>query len=65
MLLTSNFLLPSASLQQATLSRTLFVFCNFVGEVLEMGAYYSIKIKDIPAFERYMSQLQSYYQNAL
>jgi len=30
-------------------------------DVLEMGALFSISAKDIPAFERYMAQLKSYY----
>lgn len=30
-------------------------------DVLELGAEYSIAVKDIPAFERYMSQLKCYY----
>jgi len=29
--------------------------------VLEIGAQYSVLIKDIPSFERYMAQLKSYY----
>ena len=31
------------------------------GDVLEMGALFSVSAKDIPAFERYMAQLKSYY----
>ena len=34
-----------------------------VGEILEIGAYYSIRVKDIPAFERYLAQLKVYYQD--
>lgn len=30
-------------------------------EVLEIGTEYSVAIKDIPSFERYMSQLKCYY----
>lgn len=33
----------------------------FVGDVLEMGAYYSVRVKDIAAFERYISQLNTFY----
>ncbi|KAI9316438.1 cornichon protein-domain-containing protein, partial [Dichotomocladium elegans] len=34
-----------------------------VGEILEMGAYYSIRTKDIGSFERYISQLNTYYHD--
>ncbi|CAM0140487.1 unnamed protein product [Umbelopsis sp. WA50703] len=30
-------------------------------DVLETGAYYSVRVKDIAAFERYISQLNSFY----
>jgi len=30
-------------------------------DVLEIGAFWSIARKDIPAFERYMAQLKCYY----
>ncbi|KAI7869431.1 cornichon protein-domain-containing protein [Spinellus fusiger] len=30
-------------------------------ELLETGAYYSVRVKDITSFERYISQLGSYY----
>ncbi|KAI9145913.1 COP9 signalosome [Paraphysoderma sedebokerense] len=30
-------------------------------EVLEIGALWSIRVKDIPSFERYMAQLKTYY----
>ena len=30
-------------------------------DVLEIGALYSIKVKDIPSFERYLAQLKCYY----
>lgn len=36
------------------------VFC-FAGDVLEIGALWSILKKDIPSFERYMAQLKCYY----
>ncbi|KAJ3092771.1 hypothetical protein HK102_003034 [Quaeritorhiza haematococci] len=32
-------------------------------EVLEIGAQWSIKVKDIPSFERYISQLKTYYSD--
>lgn len=31
------------------------------GDVLEIGALWSILKKDIPSFERYMAQLKCYY----
>lgn len=30
-------------------------------DVLEIGAFFSIETKNIPAFERYMAQLKCYY----
>ncbi|KAF9967527.1 hypothetical protein BGZ70_009207 [Mortierella alpina] len=32
-------------------------------DVLEIGAQWSIRTKDIPSFERYMAQLQTYYND--
>ncbi|KAI9032111.1 COP9 signalosome [Hyaloraphidium curvatum] len=32
-------------------------------DVLEIGAQYSIRVKDIPAFERYVSQLKTYHND--
>ncbi|KAI8369477.1 COP9 signalosome, partial [Radiomyces spectabilis] len=32
-------------------------------EVLELGAYYSVRIKDIAAFERYIAQLNTFYHD--
>lgn len=34
---------------------------SFTGDVLEIGALWSILKKDIPSFERYMAQLKCYY----
>ena len=31
------------------------------GDILEIGAQWSILRKDIPSFERYMAQLKCYY----
>lgn len=31
------------------------------GDILEIGAQWSILCKDIPSFERYMAQLKCYY----
>ncbi len=39
----------------------LLIFTLFVGDVLEIGALWSILKKDIPSFERYMAQLKCYY----
>lgn len=33
------------------------------GEVLEIGAFWSIRTKDIPSFDRYFSQLQIFYND--
>ncbi|KAJ3336894.1 hypothetical protein HDU93_002007 [Gonapodya sp. JEL0774] len=32
-------------------------------EILEVGAQYSIRVQDIPQFERYISQLKTYYSD--
>ncbi|KAL1931593.1 hypothetical protein VTP01DRAFT_9736 [Rhizomucor pusillus] len=32
-------------------------------EILEMGAYYSVRAKDIESFERYIAQLNTYYHD--
>lgn len=34
-----------------------------VGDILEAGAYYSVRIKDIASFERYIAQLNTYYHD--
>jgi 26S proteasome regulatory subunit N12 len=36
-------------------------FLPFTGDILEIGAQWSIAVKDIPSFERYMAQLKCYY----
>ena len=38
-------------------------FCGAdpAGDILEIGAQWSILKKDIPSFERYMAQLKCYY----
>ena len=33
------------------------------GDVLEVGAFWSIRTKDIPSFDRYFSQLQTFYND--
>jgi 26S proteasome regulatory subunit N12 len=47
------------------LARGLYVilttFLPFAGAILEIGAQFSIAVKDIPSFERYMAQLKCYY----
>jgi len=42
-----------ATLQELVLSR----------DTLEIGAQYSVVVEDIPSFERYMAQLQTYYHD--
>ncbi|CAO3647889.1 unnamed protein product [Cunninghamella blakesleeana] len=32
-------------------------------DILEMGAYYSVRVKELAAFERYISQLHPYYHD--
>ncbi|CAO3694651.1 unnamed protein product [Rhizopus stolonifer] len=34
-------------------------------DILEMGAYYSVRVKDIASFERYIAQLSTYYHDLL
>ena len=36
-------------------------FCECTGEVLELGAYWSVKVKNVQTFERYLTQLQTFY----
>lgn len=33
------------------------------GDILEIGALYSVRVQNIPAFERYISQLAPYYRD--
>ena len=33
------------------------------GDILEVGAFWSIRTKDIPSFDRYFSQLQAFYND--
>lgn len=54
-LLTKLSFIPNSSTNVST--KELFI----AREVLELGTQYSIKIGDIPAFERYMAQLKVYY----
>ena len=37
------------------------LICEFSGDVLEIGVQWSVAKKDIPSFERYISQLKCYY----
>lgn len=34
-----------------------------IGDILEIGAYYSVRVKDIASFERYIAQLNTYYHD--
>jgi hypothetical protein len=31
------------------------------GDILEIGAFWSIRTRDVPSFDRYFSQLQTFY----
>ncbi len=35
----------------------------YSGDILEVGAFWSIRTKDIPSFDRYFSQLQTFYND--
>ena len=37
------------------------MYVLIAGDILEIGAQWSIARKDIDAFERYMAQLKTYY----
>lgn len=37
--------------------------CPAPGDILEVGAFWSIRTKDIPSFDRYFSQLQTFYND--
>ena len=44
----------------------MFIFLQellVVREILEIGAQYSVEIKDVEAFERYMAYLKTYYMD--
>jgi len=43
-------------------SKFFYVYL-FLGEVLEIGALWSVRVQDIPSFERYIAQLKVYYQD--
>jgi 26S proteasome regulatory subunit N12 len=48
--------------QRAKLMNSPFSL-SFTGEILEMGAYHSVRVKDISSFERYIAQLHPYYHD--
>ena len=63
-----------ASLEDMVLARmslspldNLFTMYSFysrhVGDILEVGAFWSIRSRDIPSFDRYYSQLQTFYND--
>lgn len=54
-----NLLVPSAS--SSTSSSDLLL----ARDVLEIGAFYSVRIGDIPAFDRYISLLHPFYDTSL
>lgn len=35
----------------------------YIGDILEIGAFQAVRSADVPAFERYMSLLGSYYDD--
>ena len=36
---------------------------SLTGEILEIGAFWSIRTRDVPSFDRYFSQLQTFYND--
>lgn len=46
--------LPTSTLSQLT---------SLEGEILEIGAFWSIRSKDVPSFDRYFAQLQTFYRD--
>ena len=36
---------------------------SLAGEILEIGAFWSIRTRDVPSFDRYFSQLQTFYND--
>jgi len=54
-------LLTQLKSTQMTITSDSTADCLLARNVLELGAQYSIRAKNIPAFERYMAQLKTYY----
>jgi len=55
----SSLLMPSLTDQSAIDTEALAK----ARDILEIGAFYSVRTQDIPAFERYISQLGPYYND--
>ena len=68
-LIEKGLLLPSgeASLNDMVIARKLLQISlvwlpiGFAGDILEIGAFWSIRAKDVPSFDRYFSQLHTFY----
>lgn len=63
-----NDLLVTRKLTTCATSRAIDLKCSNtlmfgIGEILEIGAFWSIRTKDVPAFDRYFSQLQTFYND--
>lgn len=43
------------------LRKRSYVDNTLIGDILEIGAFWSVRSKDIPSFDRYFSQLQTFY----
>lgn len=43
----------------------VFVLTTYLslGSILEVGAFYSLKVRDVGAFERYEAMLSGYYRD--
>ncbi|KAG0140988.1 hypothetical protein CROQUDRAFT_664443 [Cronartium quercuum f. sp. fusiforme G11] len=66
LLLKLKIALAESSLLMPTLSEAVAVdpeSLRKARDVLEFGAFYSVRTQDIPAFERYISQLAPYYND--
>ena len=51
-------LLPIHALDEMSLMQLMTT-----GEILEIGAFWSIRTKEVPSFDRYFSQLQTFYND--
>ena len=51
-------LLPIYALDEMSLMQL-----TTTGEILEIGAFWSIRTKEVPSFDRYFSQLQTFYND--
>uniref|UniRef100_A0A0W0FCE4 PCI domain-containing protein n=1 Tax=Moniliophthora roreri TaxID=221103 RepID=A0A0W0FCE4_MONRR len=56
-LIEAGLLIPQGEPNQ----NDLIVARPFKGDILEIGAIWSIRTKDVPSFDRYFSQLQTFY----